>query len=70
MTLRATYTFAATAAGIFMSKEKARALGLVPMVTIKSMAWIGVDPALMGYGAVVASQKALKRAGLTVDQID
>jgi acetyl-CoA acetyltransferase family protein len=58
------------AVGIFMSKEKVKALGLVPMVTIKSMAWIGVDPALMGYGAVAASKKALKRAGLTVDQID
>ena len=34
------------------------------------MAWVGVDPAIMGYGAVVASKKALKQAGLTVDQID
>jgi acetyl-CoA C-acetyltransferase len=58
------------AAGIFMSKEKAEALGLVPMVTIKSMAWVGVDPAIMGYGAVAASKKALKLAGLIVDQID
>jgi acetyl-CoA acetyltransferase family protein len=58
------------AVGIFMSREKAKKLGLVPMVTIKSMAWIGVDPAVMGYGAVAASKKALKRAGLTVDQID
>jgi acetyl-CoA acetyltransferase family protein len=58
------------AVGIFMSKEKAKAMGLVPMVTIKSMAWIGVDPAIMGYGAVAASKKVLKRAGLTVDQID
>ena len=58
------------AVGIFMSREKAKKLGLVPMVTIKSMAWVGLDPAIMGYGAVVASKKALKRAGLTIDQID
>lgn len=58
------------AAGVFMSKEKAKKLGLVPLVTIKSMAWIGVDPALMGLGAVAASRKALERAGLTVDQMD
>jgi acetyl-CoA C-acetyltransferase len=58
------------AVGIFMSKEKAKKSGLVPMVTIRSMAWVGLDPAIMGYGAVVASKKALKRAGLTIDQID
>ena len=58
------------AVGIFMSKEKAKKFGLVPMVTIKSMAWVGVDPAIMGYGAIVASRKALKQAGLTVDQMD
>ena len=58
------------AVGIFMSREKAKKFGLVPMVTIKSMAWVGVDPAIMGYGAIVASRKALKQAGLTVDQMD
>ena len=58
------------AVGIFMSKEKAKKSGLVPMVTIRSMAWVGLDPAIMGYGAVVATKKALKRAGLTIDQID
>jgi len=58
------------AVGIFMSREKAKRLGLVPMVTIKSMAWVGVDPAIMGYGAIAATKKALKQAGLTVDQMD
>ena len=58
------------AVGIFMSKEKAKSLGLVPMVTIKSMAWTGVDPSIMGYGAVLASKKALQRADLTVDQME
>ena len=57
-------------AGVFMSKEKARELGLVPMVTIRAMAWVGVDPKIMGYGAVVASRKALKQAGLSVNDID
>ena len=57
-------------AGVFMSKEKARELGLVPMVTIRAMAWVGVDPKIMGYGAVVASRKALKQAGLSVSDID
>jgi len=58
------------AAGVFMSREKARELGLVPMVTIRAMAWVGVDPKIMGYGAVVASRKALKQAGLSVSDID
>jgi len=58
------------AVGVFMSKEKAKALGLVPMVTIKSMAWVGVDPAIMGYGAIAASKKVLKQAGMSIGQID
>ena len=55
---------------ILMSKQKAKKLGLVPLATIKAMAWVGVDPALMGYGAVAASKKALKRAKLSVNDID
>ena len=55
---------------ILMSKDKAKELGLVPMVTIKSIAWVGVDPSIMGYGAVVASKKALERANLSVNDID
>ena len=58
------------AVGVFMSKERAKKLGLVPMVTIRSMAWIGVDPAIMGYGAIAASNKALKQAGLSIDKMD
>jgi len=57
------------AVAVLMSKEKAKELGLVPLVTIRSMAWVGVDPAIMGYGAIVASRKALERAGLSVDDI-
>lgn len=58
------------AAGVFMSKEKAQELGLVPMVTIRGMSWVGVDPLMMGIGATVASRKVLQRAGLSVDDMD
>ncbi len=58
------------AVAVLMSKEKAEGLSLVPMVTIRNMAWVGVDPEIMGYGATVASRKALERAGLSIDDID
>jgi len=55
---------------LVMSEHKAKELGLTPRARIKSMAVAGCDPSIMGYGPVPASQKALKRAGLTVDDID
>lgn len=55
---------------LIMSEEKAKELGLTPLVYIKSMASAGCDPSLMGYGPVPASKKALERAGLTTDDID
>ena len=59
------------AAGLLiMSEEKARELGLKPMARIRAMAVAGVNPEEMGIGPVPATQKALKRAGLTLDQID
>ncbi len=58
------------AAAMFMSKEKARELGLKPMVTVRSISWVGCDPKIMGYGATLACKKALEKAGLTVDAID
>ena len=60
----------AGAAVIVMSKEKADELGLTPMCTIKSYASAGVDPSIMGVGPVPSSQKALEKAGLTIDDID
>jgi len=39
------------------------------MATIKAMAVAGVDPAIMGIGPVPATQKALQRAGLTINEI-
>ena len=58
------------AALLVMSEEKANALGLKPLVRIRATAVAGVDPAVMGTGPVPATQKALKRAGLTLDDID
>jgi acetyl-CoA C-acetyltransferase len=60
----------AAAALVVMSAEKASELGLKPMATIKSYASGGVDPAYMGLGVVPATKKALKLAGLTLDDID
>ena len=55
---------------LVMSAERAQALGLKPRAVIRSMAVAGCDPSIMGYGPVPASQKALKRAGLTMDDIN
>jgi len=51
-------------AAIVMSAERARDLGLQPLVRIRSYAFVGVDPARMGLGPVQALPAALKRAGL------
>jgi len=60
----------AAAALVIMSADKARELGLKPMATIRSYASGGVDPAYMGLGAVPATRKALKLAGVSLDDID
>ena len=60
----------AAAALVIMSAEKAKALGLTPMATIRSYAAGGVDPAYMGLGVVPAVKKALKLAGLSLNDID
>jgi len=57
-------------AGVFMPKEKARELGLVPMVTVRSIAWAACDPKIMGYSATLASKQALQRSGLSAGDID
>ncbi|PSU29604.1 acetyl-CoA C-acyltransferase FadA [Photobacterium lutimaris] len=54
---------------LVMSEDKARALGLTIRARVKAMAIAGCDPSIMGYGPVPASQKALKRAGLTIGDI-
>ena len=55
---------------LVMSKQKAIELGIKPLATIKSYASVALDPAIMGYGPVPASRKALDRIGYTVDRID
>jgi acetyl-CoA acyltransferase len=58
------------AALLVMSEESAKSLGLKPLVKIRATAVAGVDPAVMGTGPVPATQKALKRAGLTLKEIE
>ncbi len=54
---------------LLMSAAKAQSLGLKPRAVIRSMAVAGCDAAIMGYGPVPATEKALKRAGLTMADI-
>lgn len=59
------------AAGVvIMSGEKAQALGLKPLVRFVDFAVVGVPPEVMGIGPVVAIPKALKLAGLSLNDID
>ncbi|WP_375749389.1 acetyl-CoA C-acetyltransferase [Vibrio sp. HN007] len=58
------------AALVLMSADKAKQLGLEPLATIVSQAAAGVDPEVMGYAPVPASEKALKAAGLSVSELD
>lgn len=55
---------------LVMAAEKAKALGLQPIARIISMALAGVDPSIMGYAPVPATQKALRNAGLKIEEID
>lgn len=55
---------------LIMSHAKAKSLGLKPMAKIRAMASAGCNPSIMGIGPVPASQKALKRAGLELKDID
>lgn len=58
------------AAMVVTTPERARALGLTPLVRLVSWAVAGVHPDYMGIGPVPASRKALTAAGLTADQLD
>jgi acetyl-CoA acyltransferase len=53
-----------------MSRRRAEELGLAPIARFVSFAVGGVPPEIMGMGPVVAVPKALKLAGLSLDQID
>lgn len=55
---------------LLMSADRAKELGLTPRAKIRSMGVAGCDAAIMGFGPVPATQKALKRAGMTMDDIE
>lgn len=55
---------------IVCTRQTALDHGLTPMAKIHSAASAGVDPTTMGFGPVPATQKALKRAGMTVSDLD
>ncbi|MGX7689647.1 3-oxoadipyl-CoA thiolase [Flectobacillus roseus] len=59
------------AAAMYLASEEAVAkYGLKPLAKVVSSAVVGVEPRIMGIGPVPATQKALEKAGLTLDQID
>lgn len=55
---------------VVMSAERASALGLTPIARVLGGAVVGVDPSIMGYGPVPASQKLLSNLGLTIADIE
>jgi acetyl-CoA C-acetyltransferase len=58
------------AALVVMSAKKAEELGVKPLARFVAGAWAGVDPSIMGIGPVASSQKALKKAGLSINDCD
>jgi acetyl-CoA acetyltransferase len=53
-----------------MTKEMAKEKGLKPLATVRHAATIGVDPTIMGIGPAPATQKLLKRTGMSMDDFD
>ncbi len=66
----ASQTSDGAAAVVLMSRQRAEALGLTPLARFVSFAVGGVRPEVMGVGPIVAIPKALKLAGLQLDDID
>ncbi|KTE93848.1 acetyl-CoA acetyltransferase [Desulfitobacterium hafniense] len=58
------------AAVILMSREEAERLEIEPIATIKAYSSVSLDPRFMGLGPVEASRKALRKAGLSIEDID
>ena len=58
------------AALLLMSEARAKALGLKPRARVVATALAGVDPTIMLTGPIPATQRVLKKAGMTLDQID
>ncbi len=59
-----------SAAALMVNEATLKSLNLKPMARVVSMAVAGVSPDIMGVGPIPATQKALKRAGLTVNDLD
>lgn len=55
---------------IVTSAERAKAVGATPLAKVKSMAVVGLDPAIMGYGPVPAVNEVLKKAKLGIYDVD
>ncbi|WP_079527653.1 thiolase family protein [Halobacillus hunanensis] len=60
----------AASALTILSREKADALGVTPLATVRECTVSGVDPNIMGIGPVPATRKVLQKAGLTLDDMD
>ena len=58
------------AAVVVMSDTRARALGITPLARIVSSGVTALDPEIMGLGPIEASRQALKRANMTIDDVD
>jgi acetyl-CoA acyltransferase len=58
-----------SAALLFMSAEKAKSLGLKPIARVHTATLAGADPVIMLSAPIPATQKALKRSGLKIDEI-
>lgn len=58
------------AAVVIMSDTKARELGITPLARVVSTGVTALSPEIMGLGPVEASRQALKRAGMTIDDVD
>ncbi len=58
------------AAVMVMSETKAKALGLTPLARIIASGVTGLNPEIMGLGPIEACRQAMKRAGMTIDDID
>jgi acetyl-CoA acetyltransferase family protein len=55
---------------LVMSKDKAKELGLKPLLTYRHAATIGVDPTIMGIGPIPATQKLFQRTGMSIKDFD
>ncbi len=58
------------AAAVLMSEERAQAIGARPLARLLAYAYAGCEPELMGTGPIYAIPKALKMAGLSLDQME